>query len=101
MYGEYDIMILDLSEQVDELFQILRECDRVYLPVLEDAVSQAKLAQYEKLLGMLDMGDVLEKTHKLKLPVQPLLKENGDITQQLLWGEMGNFVRKMLIEEEL
>ncbi len=100
-YGEYDILILDLSEQVDELFQLLRECDRVYLPVLEDAISQAKLAQYEKLLGMLDLEDVREKTHRLKLPVQPLLKENGDIIQQLLWGEMGNFVRKMLIEEEL
>ena len=100
-YGEYDILILDLSEQVDELFQLLRECDRIYLPVLDDAVSQAKLAQYEKLLGMLDMGDLQEKTHKLKLPAQPLLKENGDIIQQLLWGEMGNYVRKMLLEESL
>ncbi len=100
VYGEYDILILDLSEQVDELFQVLQECDRIYLPVLEDAISQAKLAQYEKLLGMLDLEDVLEKTRKLKLPVQPLLKENGDIMQQLLWGEMGNYVRKMLIEEE-
>lgn len=101
LYGEYDILILDLSEQVDELFQLLRECDQIYMPVLEDAISQAKLAQYEKLTGMLDMGDIPEKTRKLRLPAQPLLKENGDIIQQLLWGEMGNFVRKMLIEEEL
>lgn len=100
MYGEYDILILDLSEQVDDLFQILRICDRIYLPVLEDAISQAKLSQYEKLIHMLDMEDILEKTRKLKLPVQPLLRENGDIMQQLLWGEMGNFVRKMLLEEE-
>ena len=100
-YGEYDILLLDLSEQVDELFQILRGCDRVYVPVLEDMLSQAKLSQYEKLIRMLDMEDLLEKTHKLKLPVQPLLRENGDIVQQLLWGEMGNFVRKMLLEEEL
>ncbi len=100
-YGEYDILILDLSEQVDELFQVLRLCDRVYFPVLEDAISQAKLAQYEKLAHMLDMEDVLEKTRKLRLPMQPLLKENGDIMQQLLWGEMGNFVRKLLLEEEL
>ncbi len=99
--GEYDILILDLSEQVDEFFQILRVCDRIYMPVLEDAISQAKLSQYEKLLQMLDMQDITEKTRKLKPPVQPLLRENGDIIQQLVWGEMGNFVRKMLIEEEL
>ncbi len=99
-YGEYEILILDLSEQVDELFQILRACDRIYQPVLEDMISQAKLSQYEKLIGMLDMGDVLEKTRRLKLPVQPLQRENGDIVQQLVWGEMGNYVRKLLLEEE-
>ncbi len=97
--GEYDILLLDLSEQVDELFQILRSCGRIYMPVLEDPVSQAKLAQYEKLLRMLDMEDVLEKTRKLRLPVQPMLRENGDMLQQLVRGEMGNYVRRMLMED--
>lgn len=99
-YGEYDILLLDLSEQVDELFQILRNCDRIYMPVLEDAVSQGKLAQYEKLVRMLDMEDILEKTRRLRLPVQPLLQENGDIVRQLLRGEMGNYVRRLVMEEE-
>lgn len=100
VYGEYDILILDLSAQVDELFQILRGCDRIYMPVLEDVVSQAKVSQYEKLMRMLDMEDILEKTKKLRLPVQPVLRENGDVAQQLVRGEMGNYVRRMLMEEE-
>lgn len=99
-YGEYDVLILDLSEQVDEFFQILLNCDRIYMPVLEDTVSEAKLNQFDKLVHMLDMEEILEKTRKLKLPVQPLLRENGDIVQQLVWGEMGNFVRRMLMDTE-
>lgn len=98
--GEYEILVLDLSEQVDELFQILRSCDRIYMPVLEDMVSQAKLAQYERLVRMLDMGDILEKSKQLRLPVQPLLHDNGDLIQQLIRGDMGNYVRRMLMEEE-
>jgi cellulose biosynthesis protein BcsQ len=96
---EYDIVILDLSEQVDELFQILRLCDRIYMPVWDDLISQAKLAQYEKLLYMLEMKDVVEKTTKLRLPMQALQKEGTSVIQQLVWGEMGNFVRKLLWEE--
>jgi cellulose biosynthesis protein BcsQ len=96
---EYDIIILDLSEQVDELFQILRLCDRVYMPIWDDMISQAKLAQYEKLLHMLEMKDVIDKTKKIHLPMQSLQRESGSVIQQLIWGEMGNFVRKLLWEE--
>ena len=84
---------------MDELFQILRLCDRIYMPVLEDIVSQAKLSQYEKLVRMLDMQEILDKTRKLKLPMQPLQRENGDVIRQLVWGEMGNSARRIVMEE--
>lgn len=99
-YREYDVIILDLSNQVDEVFQILKECDRIYMPVQDDMISQAKLLQYEKLLHMLELEEVESKTKRLRLPVQPLQKENGNLTQQLVWGEMGSFVRRLLWEEE-
>ncbi|HIR76840.1 MAG TPA: hypothetical protein IAB97_08030 [Candidatus Choladousia intestinipullorum] len=99
-FCDYDIIILDLSEQMDEMFQILQLCDRIYTPVQDDLISRAKLVQYEKLMKMLELEEVLEKTRKIKLPVQPLQKENGDLTQQLVWGEMGNYVRRLLWEEE-
>ena len=97
---EYDAIILDLSEQVDDLFQILSICDKIYMPVHEDMISQAKLAQYEKLLLMLDRRDILEKTSRLHLPVQVMQRENENLTQQLIWGAMGDYVRRLLWEEE-
>ena len=97
-YCDYDVIILDLSEQVDELFQILKSCDRIYMPIQEDMISQAKIAHYEKLVQMLDLQEVFDKTQKLKLPVQSLQRE-GNLTQQLVWGEMGNYVRRLLWEE--
>lgn len=98
-YGEYDVILLDLSNQVDEVFQILNECDRIFMPIQDDMISQAKLLQYEKLLRMLELEEIENKTRRLRLPVQPLQKENGNLTQQLVWGEMGNYVRRMLWEE--
>lgn len=100
-YCDYDVIILDLSEQVDDLFTILSICDRIYMPVHDDMISQAKLAQYEKLMHMLDLEEILKKTCSIHLPVQILQRENENIIHQLVWGAMGDFVRRMLWEEEL
>lgn len=99
-YGEYDVIILDLSDQVDELLQLLRRCDQIYMPIQEDMMSRAKLAQYDKLLHILELDELHEKTLRLRLPVQTVSKENGSIVQQLVWGEMGNYVRRLLWEKE-
>lgn len=99
-YCEYDVIILDLGSQVDELFQILQKCDRIYMPVLDDLTATAKLTQYEKLLGILEQGELLEKTKKIRVPAQTLQKGEGDFTQQLVWGEVGNYVRRLLWEED-
>ncbi|MCD7745380.1 MAG: hypothetical protein LUI13_08895 [Lachnospiraceae bacterium] len=99
-FREYDVMILDLSEQVDDLFRLLKECDRIYMPVQDDMISQAKLKQYDHLVHMLDMEAIQERTFRIHPPVQPLVRDGGDLTQQLVWGEMGSFVRKLLWEED-
>lgn len=97
-YGGYDRILLDLGEQVDELFQILSMCDRIYMPVQEDPLAKAKLVQYDRLLQMLELEELQQKTAKIHVPVQPLQKE-GDLVQQLVWGETGEYVRRLLWEE--
>ena len=97
---EYEVIILELSSQVEDMFSLLQMCDRIYLPTLDDPFSQAKLNQYERLVNMLGLGDILEKTQKVKPPRQVLQTGQSQMIQQLLWGEMGNYVRQLLWEEE-
>ena len=99
-YCEYDVIILDIGSQVDELFQLLQKCEKIYMPIAQDAAAKAKLAQYDRLLGMLDLRDLSEKTNRITLPAVRVRKEDGDVTQQLVWGDMGKFVRRLLWEEE-
>lgn len=98
-YSSYDTIILDLGEQVDEIFKILRQCKRIYMPVREDSVSLAKLEQYEKLLKAWDYEDVLEKTRKLKLPFHSSFGTREYYVEQLMWGELGDYVRNLVLEE--
>lgn len=43
----YDNIVSNLSESLQRLFHILRLCDRIYMPVLDDVASRQKLNQYE------------------------------------------------------
>lgn len=99
-YCEYDVILLDLGGHVDELFQILKCCDRIYMPVFDDIFSEAKIKQFEKLIQILDCGDIMNKTRKITPPMQLPSKRGRDMIQELVWGEMGSFARMLLWEEE-
>ena len=48
--GQYDVILLDLSDGVQGLFDVLRRCTRIYTIVREDGFAAAKLAQYRDCL---------------------------------------------------
>lgn len=94
--GNYEYVILDLSECIQGLFEILRRCARVFTLTKEDRISQNKLLQYEQLLNLCECGDVLQKTDKLCIPhIRRLPEELEEYTR----GELADYVRK--IAEEL
>lgn len=66
--GKYEYVVLDLSESMQGLFDVLRMCDRVYTLTAEDRVAQCKLQQYEQILKVYEYEDVLKKTRKCMLP---------------------------------
>ena len=98
--GEYEVMILDLGYQVDEVYQLLRLCKRVYMPVLEDSISKSKLLQFEKNLNALDCQDVLEKICRLHLPEGRADFGGKDGIEKMVNGSMGIYVRKLLEKYE-
>lgn len=95
--GLYEYVILDLSESIQGLFDILKRCNRVYTIVREDGFAQAKQEQYEELLACLKCQDILEKTRKCRLPLFRSLPAG---LENLTRGELAGVVGK-LIEEDL
>lgn len=59
----YEVILLDIGESVQGLLKMLDLCDRIYMPVLEDDVSQEKLRQYEENLQRLQLERLMEKTY--------------------------------------
>lgn len=93
--GEYDFVIMDLSESMQGLFDVLRLCTRVFCMTGEDWIARGKLAEYEGLLKLYEYGDVLEKTSRFRLPRVRRMPEE---LEQYTKGELADFVRKQLKE---
>ncbi|MDO4292298.1 MAG: hypothetical protein Q4C65_03605 [Eubacteriales bacterium] len=95
--SRYESVILDLSDGLQGLFDILRRCTRIYTIVREDAFAAAKLGQYETALREAEYGDVLERTRRVRLPAFSQLPRD---LNHLCSGELADFIGKVLETDE-
>lgn len=63
----YEILILDLGDCINGLYDILKNCERVYTPYICEGAAMAKVEQYEKNLRTTGYGDVLSRTVKRQM----------------------------------
>lgn len=94
--GEYDYLILDLTDYVQGLYQILRNCSHVYTITKNDGRALAKIAHYETVLRELSFDDVLEKTKKCSFPIYRQLPADPE---ELLYSELSDYARKIVRED--
>ncbi len=64
--GGYQYIVLDLSENIQGLFQILRSCKKVVTIQKSDLPASVKQSRYEEMLRLYHYEDVLDKTCKLQ-----------------------------------
>ena len=96
MHSSYEVIVLDIGNGIEELFQLLDQCKRIYMPVLTDVISTCKISQFENLLRIWDYPQVLSKTVKVRLPFHAGPSAAETYAQQLPWSELGDYVRELL-----
>lgn len=93
--AQYEYVVLDLSDYIQGLFELLRLCNQVYTITREEGISKAKVRQYEKILKELSYSDILEKTVKCNFPEFYHLPQNLD---QLPYSEMAVYIREHILK---
>lgn len=92
----YDKVIVDVGQMGRDVLSLLEICNVIYMPVRSDSVSRAKIEEFEEYLEKAEEGEIVEKIQKLKLPYTSAFGANGNYLEQLLWGDLGDYVRQML-----
>ncbi|MDO4519039.1 MAG: hypothetical protein Q4B47_01890 [Eubacteriales bacterium] len=96
--SSYEYMVIDVGNDVDDPIPILNRCSKIYMPVLSDVISAAKITQFENYLKVWDFSQILTKIVKVKPPFHSAANAE-DYFNQLVWSELGDYIRDLLRKE--
>ncbi len=92
----YEWLIVDLGQFGRKSVEILELCDVIYMPVKDDCMSVAKVEEFLEYVERSGHEQLKEKIRKLKLPYHSSFGKKEGYLEQLLWGELGDYVRQLL-----
>lgn len=92
----YEVILVDLGHFGRDVEKLLALCDVIYVPVKEDVVSTAKLEEWKGYLSASGREAMWERIRLLRLPRPRSVGPRETYLEQLLWGELGDFVRELV-----
>ncbi len=94
--GIYEQIVVDLGQFGRKALPILLLCEGIYMPVRQDWISAAKLQEFEEYVAVSGHEELLGRIRKVKLPYHSSFGGQKNYLDQLLWGELGDYVRQLL-----
>lgn len=92
----YEILVVDLGQFGKKALEVLEICKKVYMPIKEDSVSAAKLEEFDAYVRAAGKEPLLERIQKMKLPYHNSFGKKENYVDQLVWGELGDYVRNLM-----
>lgn len=93
---EYEYLILDLTDGIPDLCEVLKDADVVYTLTKQDRIALSKMRQYENILKGYEYEDVLSKTKKVSLPV---FKSLPNKFEEYSMSELSSFIRLNIVPQ--
>ena len=94
-HSAYEILVIDFGRDLQDPWPLMETCAAIFLPVLEDIVSQCKLAQFERTAEE-NFALTAERFVRVKVPEPRSYLPADNYISQLLWNEVGDCARKQL-----
>lgn len=98
-YSGYDYIFLDVSESLSDIYSFFTVSDFIIVPILSDTVSNIKVDRFSSFLHKSKDSSITDKIVKIKLPEFTPLSDGKSFFNELLYGDYGNFVRKIILDE--
>lgn len=94
--GRFGAVILDISDSVRGVFDLLNVCTEIFMPVRKDGISMAKLKDFEYVLSRYPGAEsIRNKLKRLKFPYFDDVESNmGGLKN----SRLGRYIRQELIQ---
>ena len=92
----YEYIVLDIGDMIGDLLSMLDYCDQVFMPTVDDKLSEMKINKIESVILQSDKEKLLDKIIKTKAP-KP---ENNYMEERWIetvgLGNVGDYIRALL-----
>lgn len=95
--SDYDYIIFDIGLMNKSMERIMEASERIYMPILSHVSCQDKWNYFIKILKLDQCIHVKDRIIELKLPYDPLLKEDPIKWEQIKKGELASYIRRKII----
>ena len=97
MSDAYDVVVVDFGRQLKSMLPVLHDIEQLYMPVLKDKASQAKIEQFFKFLRNSSYSEMEKKIKQCKLRFTEQME--CETVEELYYGNFGAYVAELLKEE--
>lgn len=98
--SEYEYLVLDIGNEVEDVLRILEKCTRIYMPVAPDLFSRAKIAQFEEAAREWANNDFMSRVVRVKPPCVVPEESGPGFIDRLEYTEMGVYIKQLLANKE-
>ena len=92
----YENVVVDVGSAGRAALPVLELCSVIYMPGKEDRISRAKLEEFDGYLEESGNREIKRRIQKMKLPNLGAAGRREPYFEQLLWGDLGDYVRQLL-----
>lgn len=98
MDSGYRNMVIDVGKSRKTTPEILSMCSVIYMPVQEDYQSLSRLSEFERYMEISGNAQTYARIRRIHVPKMDLNPMSKNYFEELAWGEMGRYVRGLLME---
>ena len=98
--SEYEYLVLDIGNEVEDVLRILEKCTHIYMPVASDLFSRAKITQLEEAAKNWASEDFMNRVTQVKLPDAVPEETGPGFVDRLEYSEIGVYIKQLLKNEE-
>ena len=98
--NNYEYIVLDIGDMLGDVLTMLDYCDDIYMPTVEDKISEMKISKIEQIILQNDRERLLDKIIKTKVPKLENNYLETHWIETLGISNVGDYARALIRREE-
>lgn len=93
----FGAIVIDFGAGLEQFSKMLEVCSSIYCPIKSGYFFQCQVHRFLEYLEQMSDQDLKERLHLLDIPYSAKrIRAGGDILNQLIWSEFGDYVRNYI-----